>query len=91
MEKLFSLEDFIKNHNIINEADFKDCIKSDIVLNKIIYNQKKASETLQLGRGVPFFIINEKVHRGYIKYSDLEKYINDMIKAQGVNERVTKN
>lgn len=86
------LNEFIKNNKIIDEQSFKECIISKIVIDKIIYNQKKTSEVINLNQGVPLFIINGKIHRGYMEYEKFESLINESIRElEEKRDNVTKN
>lgn len=101
-EKFFSIEKkdlnnfkdyfdiIIKDNNIENIENFDECIKSKRIVNEIIYNQNKNVEILQLNEGVPVFIIDGTVHRGYMSYEEL-KVILDNIIASKENKDVSKN
>lgn len=79
---------FIKNYNIVNKEEFKECYVSDRVLNKIAYNQNKNVKLLKLNKGVPIFVINNIIYRGYISYNKLENILNEINFG---NKNATKN
>ena len=72
-------KNFIANHDVEDAEKLGECYNSDRVLNKIAYNQSKNVELLKLNRGVPVFIINGKVYRGYMSYDKLEIILNKLI------------
>ena len=67
---------FIDYYDIKDKEEFEKCYTSDRILNKITYNQGKSVELLQLNKGVPVFIIDGKIYRGYMDYNKLEDILN---------------
>lgn len=82
------VEHFVNDYNIQNKDEFKKCYNSERVLNKLVYNQNKHVNLLDLNRGVPLFVINNKIYRGYMDYNKIEKILNDINLG---NQDATKN
>lgn len=82
------VEYFINNYNISNKNEFKECYNSDRTLNKLLYNQHKHVQLLDLNRGVPLFVINNKVYRGYMDYGKINEILNEINLG---NQNATKN
>ena len=77
-----AIETIAKDYNIEDIKTFEECIKSKRAVNEIVYNQNKHNEILELYKGVPVFLINGKIYRGYMTYEEIKTILDNIITSQ---------